>query len=104
MDERLFQIVLAIIPVLGTIITVFIIPLIKEKIGAEKLAKYEYWADLAVRAAEMLWTETGHGEDKKQYVVKFLTNMFNKKKVVITEEQMNILIESAVKQLKMEEK
>lgn len=103
MDERLFQIVLAIIPVLGTIITVFIIPLIKEKIGAEKLAKYEYWADLAVKAAEMLWTETGHGEDKKQYVIKFLTNMFNKKKVVITEEQMNILIESAVKQLKMEE-
>ena len=103
MDERLFQIVLAIIPVLGTIITVFIIPLIKEKIGAEKLAKYEYWADLAVKAAEMLWTETGHGEDKKQYVVEFLTNMFNKKKVVITEEQMNILIESAVKQLKMEE-
>ena len=103
MDERLFQIILAIIPVLGTIITVFIIPLIKEKIGAEKLAKYEYWADLAVKAAEMLWTETGHCEDKKQYVVKFLNNMFNKKKVVITEEQMNILIESAVKQLKMEE-
>lgn len=104
MDEKLFSLILAIIPVLGTIITVFIIPLIKEKIGAEKLAKYEYWADLAVKAAEMLWTETGHGEDKKQYVVEFLTNMFNKKKVVITEEQMNILIESAVKQLKMEEK
>lgn len=104
MDEKLFSLILAIIPVLGTIITVFIIPLIKEKIGAEKLAKYEYWADLAVKAAEMLWTETGYGEDKKQYVVEFLTNMFNKKKVVITEEQMNILIESAVKQLKMEEK
>ena len=103
MDEKLFSLILAIIPVLGTIITVFIIPLIKEKIGAEKLAKYEYWADLAVKAAEMLWTETGHSEDKKQYVVEFLTNMFNKKKVVITEEQMNILIESAVKQLKMEE-
>ena len=103
MDEKLFSLILAIIPVLGTIITVFIIPLIKEKIGAEKLARYEYWADLAVKAAEMLWTETGHSEDKKQYVVEFLTNMFNKKKVVITEEQMNILIESAVKQLKIEE-
>lgn len=47
----------------------------------------------------MLWKETGHGEDKKAYVVDFLTNMFNSKKVVITKEQMDILIESAVQEL-----
>lgn len=103
MDEKLFQIILALIPVLGTILTVYIIPLIKSKIGNENLAKYEYWADLAVKAAEMLWTESGHGADKKQYVVDFLNNMFNKNKVVITEQQIEILIESAVKQMKLDE-
>ena len=41
MDEKIFQIILASIPVFGAIITGFIIPFIKEKIGAEKLAKYE---------------------------------------------------------------
>ena len=40
------------------------------------------------------------GAEKKEYVVKFLTEQFNKNKVVITEEQMNILIESCVKQMK----
>lgn len=104
MDERLFQICLALIPVLGAIITGFVIPFIKEKIGAEKLAKYEYWASLAVKAAEMLWVESGCGADKKQYVVKFLNDMFNKKKIVITEQQIEILVESAVKQMKLEEK
>lgn len=103
MDEKLFSVILALIPVLGTILTVYIIPFIKEKIGNEKLSKYEYWVDIAVKAAEMIWTETGHGADKKQYVVEFINNMFNSKKTVITEEQINVLIEASVKQLKLEE-
>lgn len=103
MDEKLFSIILALIPVLGTILTMYIIPFIKEKIGNEKLSKYEYWVDIAVKAAEMIWTETGHGADKKQYVVDFINNMFNSKKTVITEEQINVLIEASVKQLKLEE-
>ena len=102
MDEKLFQIILAAIPIIGAVITVFIIPLIKEKIGIEKLAKYEYWTSLAVRAAEMLWTESGAGVFKKQYVVDFLNNMFNSRKTVITEQQIEILIEAAVQQMKLE--
>ena len=103
MDDKVFQIVLAVIPVLGTILTVYIIPLIKEKIGNENLAKYEYWVNIAVKAAELIWTETGHGTDKKQYVIDFMNKMFNSKKTVITEEQLNALIEAAVKQLKIDE-
>ena len=104
MDNRLFQIILAVIPVLCTILTVYIVPYIKAKIGTENLSKYEYWVNIAVKAAEMIWTETGHGTDKKQYVVEFMNNMFNSKKIIITEEQINLLIESAVKNMKIEEK
>ena len=103
MNEVLFEIINMLIPILGLIITGFIIPFIREKIGAEKLAKYEYWADLTVRAAEMMWTEAGSGVSKKQYVIDFLDNMFNKNKTVITKEQIEILVESAVKQMKLEE-
>ena len=103
MDDRLFQIILTVIPVLGAILTVYIIPLIKEKIGNENLAKYEYWVNIAVKAAELIWVETGHGADKKQYVIDFMNKMFNSKKTVITEEQLNALIEAAVKQLKIDE-
>lgn len=100
MDEKLFNLILVIIPVLGTILTSFIIPYFKEQIGNEKLNKYQEWVNMAVKAAEMIFTESGKGTEKKAYVVQFLTEQFNKNKVVITEEQMNILIESAVKQMK----
>ena len=65
MNENLFQIVLTFIPVLGAIITYFIVPYIKANIDSAKLAQYKEWATLAVKTAEMLWKETGHGEDKK---------------------------------------
>ena len=103
MDEKIFQIILASIPVFGAIITGFIIPFIKEKIGAEKLAKYEYWTSMAVKCAEMMFKEQGMGEAKKEYVVNFLNEMFNKNKVVITSEQIEILVEAAIKELKLSE-
>lgn len=103
MNETLFQIILGVISILGTILTSIIVPYIKEKIGNEKLTKYEYWASMAVECAEMIFNEQGMGETKKEYVVNFLNQMFNKNKVVITEEQIEILVESAVKQMKLNE-
>lgn len=99
MDERLFQVILTLIPVLGAIVTYFIVPFLKTKIGNEKFVQYKEWAILGVRAAEMIWRETGHGADKKAYVVDFLNDLFNKNKVVITEEQINVLIESTVQEI-----
>ena len=104
MDEKIFQIILSLIPVLGAIITYFIIPLLKEKIGTEKLIQYKEWTTLAVKAAEMLWTESGMGADKKQFVIDYLNKIFNEKKIVITEEQLNVLIEAAVQELNKDKK
>lgn len=103
MDANLFKIILMIISILGTIITAFIVPWIKQKIGAENLNKIEYWTNIAVKAAEMIWRETGHGADKKEYVTKFLEEMFNSKKEILTPEQINALIEASVKALHIEE-
>lgn len=100
MDDKLFGIILAIIPVINAILVGFVIPLIREKIGNEKIAKYEYWALTAVKAAEMLWKESGQGQAKKEYVVNCLNNLFNSKKTVLTEEQIELLIEAAVKEMK----
>ncbi|MBO5828715.1 MAG: phage holin [Paludibacteraceae bacterium] len=103
MNEIWFKLILSLIPVLSIIITGFIVPLIKEKIGYEKLVKYEEWATQAVQAAELLFNERGMGKTKKEYVVNFLNEIFNKKKIVITPEQIEVLIESAVKQMKLSE-
>ena len=99
MDNRLFEIILALIPVLGTILTIYVVPLLKEKIGNEKLKKYKEWATMAVKCAEMLWKESGKGADKKQFVVEYLNELFNSEKIVITKEQINVLIEAAVSEI-----
>ena len=100
MNENLFNVILTVIPVIGAIITYFIVPFIKSSVDEKQLAQYKEWTVLAVKTAEMLWRETGRGEDKKAYVISFLNDMFNKNKVVITEQQMEILIEAAVKEMK----
>lgn len=99
MEERLFDLILTVIPVIGAIITCFVVPYLKASLGGVKLEQYWTWARLAVQCAEMIWTETGHGEDKKSYVAEFLNRMFNSKKTVLTEEQIQVLIEAAVREL-----
>lgn len=105
MEDRIFQIIVACIPVLGAIITGFVVPWIKSKIGNEKLNTYITWVENAVKAAEIIFTgEEKSGEKKKAYVMTFLNNLINDKRVVLTQEQINILVESAVTQLKLAEK
>ena len=41
MDDRLFELILALIPVLGTILTVYIIPFVKEKTGKKNIVTKE---------------------------------------------------------------
>lgn len=100
MNESILNMIVTIIPIIGAILTYFIVPYIKASVGTEKLVHYKEWAALAVKSAEMIWTETGQGEDKKTYVVDFLNSMFNSKKTVLTKEQLHVLIESAVLALK----
>ena len=99
MDYTLFNIIIASIPVFGLIITGILIPLIASKLGADKLATIIKWIGIAVKAAEMVFPEPKSGESKKSYVIKFISDMFNKKKVVITREQLETLIESVVAEL-----
>ena len=99
MNEVLFNIVIAMIPVIGLVITGFIIPLIVSKLGAEKLAVIVKWIGYGVNAAEAIFQEAKSGESKKAYVIEFINKMFNKNKVVITKEQIEILIESVVHEM-----
>lgn len=77
------------------IITAFVIPYIKEKIGAAKYAKMLEWVNVAVKAAEMIYTGVGRGAEKKAYVVEFL----HEKGFTVDADSLEALIESAVLEL-----
>ena len=99
MDEKIFAIVLACIPIIGTIITLYVIPYLKNKIGAENLNNITFWVERAVLAAEALFDIPKSGEQKKAYVIDFINKMFNSKKTIITTDQIEVLLEASVKAL-----
>lgn len=99
MNEFLFNLILLCIPVLGAVITGFLLPLIKSKISAAQLNTIAKWVEKAVQAAELLFDAPKSGKEKREYVIRFVSQMFNSRKEVITEEQLRILLEAALQQM-----
>lgn len=94
MNENIFRLILLAIPLAGCVITIYVIPIFKEKLTEVQMANIEYWVKRAVLAAEALFLEAGSGADKREYVIQFINNKFNKDHIVITEEQIRILLEA----------
>ncbi|MCM1045654.1 MAG: phage holin [Candidatus Gastranaerophilales bacterium] len=102
MNEVIFEIIKVIVMMAVLIIARYLVPWIREKIGADKLAMAEKWARYAVlKAQQVLWSETG--QDRKTYVTEFLQEILIAKKIALSDEQLDVLIEAAVKQMKIEE-
>lgn len=85
----------AIITLIVALISAFLIPYIKSKVSAEKFETLKSWVKVAVQAAEMLYRESGMGEQKKAYVIEYL----NSKGYDLDTDTLNNLIESAVLEL-----
>lgn len=88
-------IVKVIIPILGAILTYLIVPFILQKTTKEQRGNIYFWVQVAVGAAEQIYKEKGQGKLKKEYVVDFLTS----KGINITIQELDVLIEAAVKEL-----
>ena len=91
MNYDITPIVEAVIALLAALISVFVIPFVKGKVGAQNTADLLAWVEIAVKAAEQLYT-SAEGERKKQYVLTFLAN----KGFDINEEEVENAIEAAV--------
>lgn len=102
MDNIIFEIVKVAVMLAVLVITRYVVPWIRDKIGADQLAVAEKWAKYAVlKAQQVLWEEDG--ADKKTYVTEFLKEILIAKNIALSDEQVDVLIEAAVKQMKIEE-
>lgn len=66
------EILLAIIGLIGTIITAVAVPLIRQKLTTEQQAELAKWVRIAVSAAEQIFTGTELGKEKMKYVLDWL--------------------------------
>ncbi len=102
MNEIFFEVIKLIVMVAVLVITRYLIPWLKERIGAEKLVVAEKWVRYAVlKAQQVLWEK--NGQDRKAYVTEFLKEILTAKNIALSDEQLDVLIEAAVKQMKIEE-
>lgn len=95
----LTPIVNAFITLIGLLLTTFLIPWIRTKISNEKLKEIQKWTSVGVKAAEMIYTESGMGDAKKKYVRKFLESKGYKLDI----ETVDALIEATVRDMQQED-
>lgn len=76
------------------IASLWLVPWIKAKISAEEIADMLRWVEIAVSAAEQLYSAT-QGTVKKKYVVSFL----EEHGYHVDETELNLMIEAAVLKL-----
>ena len=96
MDEGLVTILLAVISLIGTIITVVLVPYFRSKTTKEQRNTIEYWTAKAVKAMEIFYEgQPKQGPLKKEFVIEFIINMGIK----IPEKQLSVLIDAIVKEM-----
>ena len=66
------QVFLGMLSLAGTVVTGFVIPWLLSRLSAEQLNKARQWTEIAVKAAEQIYSGPGRGEEKMKYVTEFL--------------------------------
>lgn len=86
----------AVFALIAVVITAIVIPYIKSKTTSQQQAEINAWVKIAVSAAEQIYTGSGRGEEKKDYVL----NWLHEHGVTVDESKLDALIEAAVYDLK----
>ena len=90
------NVVEAVITLALFIVTALLIPFVRSNLSAKAVDEVYRWLTLAVKAAEMLYRESGMGAEKKEYVRSFLAQHG----YTVDEEEVEVMIEAAVLDLK----
>lgn len=98
MQLDLTQIVVALIGLMGLIITSVIVPLIKSKITSSQWDTILSYAIAGVQAAEIL-IGSGQGEEKLRWVSEYITKQCLEHGIKIDAETVRVAVENAWNQL-----
>lgn len=102
MNEIITTIIQLIVMLAILFVVKYAVPLLKTKISSETLSEIAEWARQAVlMAQQVMWDYSG--EDKKAYVTEFLEELLIAKNFTLSDAQLEVLIESAVKEMKMQD-
>ena len=101
MNEVLMEVLRLAIMIIVIIGYRYLIPWIREWTATLKGTEIEKWVRMAVLAAQQVM-QSKSGAERKAYVTQFLKELLTAKNISLTDEQIDVLIEAAVKQMKIE--
>jgi len=84
------------------IITRYVIPFIREKIGSEKFDRVVSEVETLVLAAQQMYSNLS-GPERRAIVTQKLNDFLIAKKIALNDQQIRDLIEAAVKSMKIDE-
>lgn len=96
---NLMPVIFGVIALIGALFTTFAVPFIKSAISADKLEQLTTWVKVFVAAAEKLFTGSGRGKEKLQYVADMLRSKGYIVDVTDTTNAIRAMIEAAVQEL-----
>ena len=102
MNEIIFEALKLLIMIVFFQASCYLVPWIKSMIGQKRLDEIKSWTNAAVLMAQQVYYAKT-GPERKAIVVELLKSMLTAKNISITDEQLDTLIEAAVKAMKMEE-
>lgn len=103
MSEITMEILKVIIMLAVILVTRYLVPWVKELIGASKMEEIRKWAKEAVEAAQQVH-KAKTGEERKKIVVDIMRGILLRKNIDMSDEELEVLIEAAVKAMKMQDK
>lgn len=97
--ELITKLVEAIVTVVVVIISAYVIPWLKNKVGEDKYATIIEFAEIVVRSAEKIYTSE-QWQEKKQYAVNLVIEKAKNIGIDLSVEEVNAIIEGAVQAVK----
>lgn len=102
MNDIIFEALKLVLMIAVALITRYVIPCAKRLAETEKMNTVLTWVEQAVLCVQQVHDKTD-GAKKKEIVTDFLRGVLDAKHIDMTDEQLDVLIEAAVKMLKMQE-
>lgn len=97
--EMITKLTEAIVSVVVILITAYVIPWLKNKVGEDKYATVVEFAEIVVRSAEKIYTPDEWAR-KKEYAVELVAKKSEELGLNLSVEEVNAIIEGAVQAVK----
>lgn len=102
MADILFEVLKLVVMILTLVVIRYVVPFVRNGIDTEKMEVAMQWVERAVLHAQQVF-DADSGAEKKAIVTQFLKQILTEKNIALSDEQLDILIEAAVKEMKIQE-